>query len=144
MTLKTKGDEPVIEMVEKSTLEGIQKALDQKQIELEKALETVKAFETAQKEQLVKMKTEKVIAVVTDEKLQAAVVKAALSLESEEDFTAFLAAIQSMAVMVEKSKEAVEKSMLFTEQGVSTSPETTNQEGAVARILKSRLIKATK
>lgn len=142
MTLKTKADEAQVELVEKSVVESIQKSLDDAQVELQKARETIQAFEAAAKEAVVKAKTDKVTAIVKDEKIQAAIVKAALSLESDDDFGAFLAAIQAMASAVETTQEFVEKSALFAEQGASTSDETANQESPVARILKAKLTKA--
>lgn len=142
MTLKTKADEAQVELVEKSVVESIQKSLDDAQVELQKARETIQAFEAAAKEAVTKAKTDKVTAIVKDEKIQAAIVKAALSLESDDDFGAFLAAIQAMASAVETTQEFVEKSALFAEQGASTSDETANQESPVARILKAKLTKA--
>ena len=142
MTLKTKTDEAQVELVEKSVVESIQKSLDDAQVELQKARETIQAFEAAAKEAVTKAKTDKVTAIVKDEKIQAAIVKAALSLESDDDFGAFLAAIQAMASAVETTQEFVEKSALFAEQGASTSDEAANQESPVARILKAKLTKA--
>lgn len=141
MTLKTKADEAQVELVEKSVVESIQKSLDDAQVELQKARETIQAFEAAAKEAVTKAKTDKVTAIVKDEKIQAAVVKAALSLESDDDFGAFLAAIQAMASAVETTQEFVEKSALFVEQGASTSTDV-NQESPVAKILKARNAKA--
>lgn len=108
MTLKTKADEAQVELVEKSVVESIQKSLDDAQVELQKARETIQAFEAAAKEAVTKAKTDKVTTIVKDEKIQAAIVKAALSLESDDDFGAFLAAIQAMASAVETTQEFVE------------------------------------
>ena len=47
MTLKTKADEAQVELVEKSVVESIQKSLDDAQVELQKARETIQAFEAA-------------------------------------------------------------------------------------------------
>lgn len=141
MTQKIVGDTPNTELVEKSAVELIQKSLDEAQVELQKARDTIQAFEAAAKEQVVKAKTDKVTAVLKDEKLHSAIVKAALSLESDDDFSAFLAAIQSMAQTVETTQEFVEKSALFVEQGASTSDDTA-QDNPTARILKSKYQKA--
>ena len=142
MTLKTKqGDEPTVEMVEKSTLDSIQKALNDKDVELQKALADVAAFKEAQQEQIIKSKTAQITAVVTDANLQAVIVKAALALELEDDFTAFVGALSSMQKTLKDTKDFVEKSTLFEEVGASTSTDAL-QESPVARILKSRLTNA--
>lgn len=142
MTLKTKqGDEPTVEMVEKSTLDSIQKALNDKDVELQKALADVAAFKEAQQEQIIKSKTAQVTAVVTDANLQAVIVKAALALELEDDFTAFVGALSSMQKTLKDTKDFVEKSTLFEEVGASTSTDAL-QESPVARILKAKLTKA--
>lgn len=142
MTLKTKqGDEPTVEMVEKSALDSIQKALNDKDVELQKALADVAAFKEAQQEQIIKSKTAQITAVVTDANLQAVIVKAALALELEDDFTAFVGALSSMQKTLKDTKDFVEKSTLFEEVGASTSTDAL-QESPVARILKSRLTNA--
>jgi len=130
-----------VEMIEKSALVSVQKALEDKQAELEKALASIAQFEAERKEAVIKSKTDQITSVVKDEKIQAAIVKAALSLESDDDFGAFLAAIQAMASAVETSQEFVEKSALFQEQGASTSDVNDSQDSAVARVLKARLAK---
>ena len=143
MTTKTeKTADATVEMVEKSVVESIQKALEAKEVELQKALEAVAAFEQAQKEAVVKSKTAQITALVADESIQSAVVKAALALEAEEDFTAFVTAIQKMAETIKSKQEIVDKSALFAEQGASTSDTVEDQEGPVARILKARVNKA--
>lgn len=142
MTLKTKqGAEPTVEMVEKSALDSIQKALNDKDVELQKALADVAAFKEAQQEQIIKSKTAQITAVVTDANLQAVIVKAALALELEDDFTAFVGALSSMQKTLKDTKDFVEKSTLFEEVGASTSTDAL-QESPVARILKSRLTNA--
>lgn len=130
-----------VEMVEKSALETLQKSLETQSVELQKALDAIKVFETEKKEMVVKSKTAKFQAVIKDEKVLAPVVKAALSLESDDDFDAFLAAITSMAASVTTTQEFMEKSALFKEQGATVSEEQPTQESAVARILKSKQTK---
>jgi hypothetical protein len=132
---KSKMDEDVkIETVEKAQFELVQKALDEQKVQLEKAMETIAAFEAEKKEAVNKAKTEKVKAIVKDESKVEAIAKAALSLESEDDFTAFLDAMQSMVA-------AVEKSEMFVEKGASTQEETVIQESAVAKLLKAKQAK---
>lgn len=136
--------EATVEMVEKSALVDLQKSLEDQKQELQKALDTIAVFKQEKQEQITKSKTAQFTAVVKDEKLVAPIVKAALALESDEDFTAFLGAITSMQVAVEKSKETLEKSALFQEQGASVSEDEKPQESAVARVLKANLAKQAK
>lgn len=140
-TLMTKQVENSTEMVEKSLMVNLQKALDDQAVELQKALETIAVHQKDKQEQIVKSKTAQFTAVLKDEKLHAPIVKAALSLESEDDFVAFLAAITSMQTNIETTQGFIEKSALFQEQGASTSEEPKDKESAVARILKSKQVK---
>jgi len=126
-----------VEVVEKSALEALQKSLDEKAVELQKALDIIAQFEAAQKEALVKSKTAKITELIKDEKISAPIIKAGLTLESDDDFGAFLAAIQAMASNIETTQEFMEKSALFTEQGATVS-DSTQEDSAVARILKAR------
>jgi hypothetical protein len=135
MTVEVKAN---AEMVDKSAFEAIQKSLDENKVALTKALETIAVFEAEKKEQIVKAKSAKFSAVLKDEKVLTPIVKAALSLESDEDFDAFLAAITSMQSNIVTTQEFVEKSALFKEVGASVSEEDTVKESAVARILKSK------
>jgi hypothetical protein len=129
---KTKmEDEVKVETVEKAQFELVQKALDEQKVQLQKAMETIAQFEAEKKEAINKAKTEKVKAIVKDESKVEAIAKAALSLESEDDFTAFLAAIEAMMTTVEKSE-------MFVEKGASTQEETVVKESAVAKLLKAK------
>jgi hypothetical protein len=136
--------EATVEMVEKSVLVDLQKSLEDKSVELQKALDSITVYQKEKQEQITKSKTAQFTAVVKDEKLVAPIVKAALALESDEDFTAFLGAITSMQVAIEKSKETLEKSDLFQEKGASVSEDEKPQESAVARVLKANLAKQAK
>ena len=140
-TLMTKQVENSTEMVEKSLMVTLQKALDDQAVELQKALETIAVHQKEKQEQIQKSKTAQFTAVIKDEKLQAPIVKAALALEAQEDFDAFLVAVTAMQSQIEKQKDFVEKSALFQEQGASTSEEPKDKESAVARILKSKQVK---
>jgi hypothetical protein len=126
-------DEVKVETVEKAQFELVQKALDEQKVQLQKALETIAAFEAAQKEAVNKAKTEKVKAIVKDESKVEAITKAALSLESEDDFTAFLAAMEAMMTTVETSE-------MFVEKGASTQEEPAVKESAVAKLLKAKQV----
>jgi hypothetical protein len=130
---KSKMDEDVkIETVEKAQFELVQKALEEQKVELQKALEVIAEYEAAKKEAIAKAKTEQVKAIVKDESKVEAIAKAALSLESEDDFTAFLAAMQAMMTTVETSE-------MFVEKGASTQEEEPKvQESAVAKLLKAK------
>ena len=118
------------EMVEKSALTAIEKALEDQKIALEKALAQVKQYEDEKKEAIVKSKTDAVKAVVKDEKQAAVVVKAALALDNQEDFDALIAVFKSM-------NDLLEKSGLFQEQGVSA-------EAAEDKPGETKLMKALK
>jgi hypothetical protein len=127
-------DESKVETVEKAQFELVQKALEEQKVQLQKAMETIAQFEAEKKEAINKAKTEKVKAIVKDESKVEAIAKAALSLESEDDFTAFLAAIEAMMTTVETSE-------MFVEKGASTQEETVVQESAVAKLLKAKQVK---
>lgn len=126
-------DEVKVETVEKAQFELVQKALDEQKVQLQKALETIAQFEAEKKEAINKAKTEKVKAIVKDESKVEAIAKAALSLESEDDFTAFLDAMQSMVATVDASE-------MFVEKGASTQEETAVKESAVAKLLKAKQV----
>lgn len=131
---KTKmEDEVKVETVEKAQFELVQKALDEQKVQLQKAMETIAQFEAEKKEAINKAKTEKVKAIVKDESKVEAIAKAALSLESEDDFTAFLAAIEAMMTTVETSE-------MFVEKGASAQEETAVKESAVAKLLKAKQV----
>lgn len=133
--------EDTVEMVEKAQFVNIQKALDEQRVELQKALDTIAVFQKDKLEMIQKSKTAQFTAVIKDEKLQAPIVKAALSLESDDDFGAFLAAITSMQTSIATSQEFMEKSALFQEQGATVADEEVVKESAVARILKAKQTK---
>ena len=120
------------EMVEKSELIALQKSLEDQRVALEKALADVKRYEDEKKEAIVKSKTDAVKAVVKDEKQAAVVVKAALTLEAQEDFDALIAVFKSM-------NDLLEKSDLFQEQGVSAeASEDKPGETKLMKALKAR------
>lgn len=132
VTKKNKGKQMTqeTEMVEKSALTAVEKALEDQKIALEKALAQVKQYEDEKKEAIVKSKTDAVKAVVKDEKQAAVVVKAALALEDQADFDALIAVFKSMNALLEKSG-------LFQEQGVSA-------EAAEDKPGETKLMKALK
>ena len=121
-------------MVEKSALTAIEKAMQETQVELQKAKELVKQYEDEKKEAIVKSKTDAVKAVVKDEKQAAVVVKAALALEDQADFDALVEVFKSM-------NDLLEKSGLFQEQGVSAEAAEDNKESKRAQVIKSKYAK---
>lgn len=130
--------EVTVEMVEKSAFETLQKSLEDQKVELQKALDVIAVFETEKKALVVKSKTAQFQAVIKDEKVLAPVVKAALALDSDEDFNALLGAVTTLVAETEKQKETLEKSALFNEQGATVDQVEKVQESAVARILKAK------
>lgn len=136
--VKEAATEVQVEMVEKSALVDLQKALEDKTALLEKALASVAAFETAAKEAVVKAKTAEIKAVVKNEKHVEAIAKAALSLESDEDFAALVSVLKEM-------NAAVDTSELFVEKGAA-SDEVVDavKESPVAKAVKAQLAKASK
>lgn len=123
-----------VETVEKSALVAVQKALEEKEVQLQKALDSIAQFEAEKKEQVVKAKSDKVKALVQDKAVADIVVKASLSLESEDDFAAFLSAIQAM-------QATVTTETMFMEKGVSTPEETTVTKSALERMLEAKYSK---
>ena len=120
------------EMVEKSALTAIEKAMNDTKVELQKALDQVKAFEDEKKQAVIKSKTDAITALVKDEKHAVALVKAALALDTQEDFEALVGVVKALV-------EQVDKSDLFKEVGASASADEEKQdEGFVAQILKAR------
>ena len=119
------------EMVEKSALTAIEKAMQETQVELQKAKELVKQYEDEKKQAIVKSKTDAVTAVVKDEKQAAVIAKAALALESEEDFTAFVEVVKALQAQVEASDA-------FKEIGASGSAEEKKQESSLTQAIKAK------
>lgn len=120
------------EMVEKASLTAIEKAMEDTKVELQKALAQVKQFEEEKKQAVVKSKTDAITALVKDEKQAVALVKAALALDTQEDFEALVGVVKSLV-------EQVDKSDLFKEVGASASAdETKDQESTLSKVIKSK------
>jgi len=119
------------EMVEKSALTAIEKQMQETQVELQKAKELVKQYEDEKKQAIVKSKTDAVTAVVKDEKQAAVITKAALALESDEDFTAFVEVVKALQAQVEASDA-------FKEIGASGSAEEKKQESSLTQAIKAK------
>lgn len=133
MTQEVKTIEQEVEVVEKAQFDLVQKALDEQRVNLEKAMETIAKFEQEKKEAIVKAKTSAIQAVVKNEKQAVVVLKAALALEDQADFDAFVQTMKDM-------HEQIEKSALFQEQGITadTEEKASEKESAVARLIKAQ------
>lgn len=130
--VKTVEQEVTVEMVEKAAFESIQKQLEDQKVELQKALDLVKAFEAEKKEAVRKARFEQVKTAVKDEAKATVLFKAVGLVEDEVEFQAVVKALAEMQAVVEKSD-------LFKEQGVQVEADETPKESAVARVIKSRL-----
>lgn len=130
MTQKVDGT-PEVEMIEKSALTAIEKALQDKQVELQKALDKLKEIEEVQKQAVIKAKADKIAAVIKDEKQREIITKASLSLESEDDFGAFVAAIEAMM-------NSITTSDMFVEKGLNVQPQETNPVSALDRAIAAK------
>lgn len=134
MTKEVKAEPQVasVEMVEKSALESIQKQMEDQKVELQKALDLVKAFEAEKKEAVRKARFEQVKGAVKDEAKAEVLFKAAGLVEDESEFQAVVKALSELQALADKSD-------LFVEKGVQIETEEAPKESAVARVLKSRL-----
>lgn len=123
------------EMVEKSALTVLEKAMDEQKVQLQKALDMVKAFEDEKKQAVIKSKTDAVTALVKDAKQAEVLVKAALALDTQEDFEALVGVVKALV-------EQVDKSDLFKEVGASASAdETKTEESSLTKLIKSKFNK---
>ena len=142
MTKEVKVDDTKIEKsATELSLELLQKSFDESKVELQKAQELIAEFKKEKQELINKAKTAQFTSVIKDEKLQAPIVKAALALDTQEDFDAFLGAVTALQTQIEKQKDFVEKSALFTEQGATVTEDNKVEESAVARLIKAKLNK---
>ena len=120
------------EMVEKAVLTVLEKAMDEQKVQLQKALDMVKAFEDEKKQAVIKSKTDAVTALVKDAKQAEVLVKAALALDKQEDFEALVGVVKALV-------EQVDKSDLFKEVGASASADESKQEESkLAQVIKSK------
>lgn len=137
-SVETKNKDDVMptpdkEMVEKSALVALQKSLDETAEQLKVALEKVAGYEAEKKDAIVKAKTAAIKEVTTEKNFEV-IAKAALAIESDEDFTAFVSAMSEM-------KAAVEKSALFDETGASgSSQEADKGENPLTALLKAKYL----
>lgn len=115
-------------------LELLKSQLAAKDAELLKAQEALAAIEKAKQESIVKSKTAKIVEQVKNETYRDVIVKAALALETEEEFEVLVAALTEL-------NKAAEKSELFEEKGAAATTEAVEKstESLVAKALKSQL-----
>ena len=130
---KSMDEENKVEMVEKSALETLQKALDDQKAELQEAQELIKAFKAEKQAALEKAREEKLSAVVKNSEHAAVLFKAVKSLD-DELFAEVLKAFEGMVAVVEKSE-------LFEEKGAQVESQETPVENPVAKALRARLEK---
>ena len=127
-----------VETVTKSQFETIQKALDDKEVALQKALADIEVLQVAQKEAVRKSRFNQVVAALKDEGIAAIVFKAVGLVEGEEEFAEVVKALGDL-------QDKVEKSALFQEQGASGDvQEEPVQESAVAKLVKARVAAGSK
>jgi len=127
-----------VETVTKSQFETIQKALDDKEVALQKALADLEVLQSAQKEAVRKSRFNQVVAALKDESIATVVFKAVGLVESDEDFAEVVKTLGDL-------QEKVEKSALFQEQGASGDvQEEPVQESAVAKLVKARVAAGSK
>lgn len=121
-----------VEMVEKAALIAVEKAANETKVALEKALKQIADIEEAQKQAIVKSKTDTIQAIVKDEKQSQVILKAALALEKQEDFDALVDVFKSLSKLADNSG-------LFKEQGASVDSNSEQvQESALAKVIKSK------
>lgn len=121
-----------VEMVEKAAFIAVEKAANETKVALEKALKQIADIEEAQKQAIVKSKTDTIQAIIKDEKQSQVILKAALALEKQEDFDALVDVFKSLSKLADNSG-------LFKEQGASVDSNSEQvQESALAKVIKSK------
>lgn len=119
-------------MDEKEKLEALQKSFEDNKVMLQKALDEVNTLKAEKQEQVIKSKTAKITEIIKDETQAKAIVKAALALDNEGDFNAFVTAVEAIA-------KAVDKSELFIEKGLQAdNAEAKPETNHVEKLLKAK------
>lgn len=130
---ETKMEENQVEMVEKSALAALQKALDDQAAELQKARDLLIKLEEEKVVAKAVARKAEVVAAIKDE-AKAEVLFKAVKDASDEDFQAVVKALSEINALVEKSA-------LFTETGAAGETEPEVKESAVAKAVKANLKK---
>ncbi len=132
---KKETKDMTIETVEKSlfvdlqkSLVEVQKALDEKQVELNKALETIKQFEDEKKEAIQKARLEELTKAVGDE-AKASTIFAGCKDSSDEVFTS----------VVKTLADVTKNSSLFNETGAASDESEVVTESLVTKAVKARI-----
>lgn len=132
---ETSMTQATTEMVEKSVFVELEKSVETYRTELQKAQDQIKEFQEAAKQAVIKSKTDAVKAVIKDDKQSEVIIKAALALESQEDFEALISVVKSLQAQVEASE-------LFVEKGASgAAAETKQEESGLAKLIKQKYSK---
>ena len=133
------GVSPVVKQTNRETkmdeIVELQKSLATQTEMLTKALDEVNALKAEKQEQVVKSKTAKITEIVKDAGHAKIIAKACLELESEEDFTAFVAAITAMQTTIDKTDMFIEKGLNV--DNAEAKPETNHVE----KLLKAKYVK---
>lgn len=124
-----------VEMVQKSELDSIQKALKEQTEQLNKALETVKQFEIEKAAGIQKARKDALTATVKDEAKVEALVKGLANVESEEIFQEVIKALAGL-MTVQKNSD------LFKEQGFSSEEASKTEETPLMKAVKAAAEKA--
>lgn len=135
MTVKTTARLEPVETVEKSQFETIEKALETKTVELEKALEKVKQFELEKSAAIQKSRKQALKVAVKDDTKVDTLMKGLANVESEEVFQEVVKALESLTI-------AEKNSSLFKEQGFSSESSTKTEETALMKAVKAEAAKA--
>lgn len=121
-----------VEMVEKSQLAAVEKALAEQQTLLQKALDTVAKYEAEKKEAIVKARFDQVKQAVANEEVATILFKAVGLVEDEAVFVEVVKALGDM-------KALVEKSAMFQEVGASAEESAPAvEESGVTKLLKAQ------
>lgn len=121
-----------VEMVEKSQLAAVEKALAEQQTLLQKALDTVAKFEAEKKEAITKARFDSVKQAVASEEIATILFKAVGLVEDEAVFVEVVKALGDM-------KALVEKSAMFQEVGASAEESAPAiEESGVTKLLKAQ------
>lgn len=130
MTQEVQTIEQQVEVIAKAQFDEIQKSLSDTQVELQKALDLVKQFETEKKEAIAKARKEQLNKACG--KHSEVIFKACGEIEEE----LFVEVVKALADM----QETIEKSALFQEQGAAVDGQDSS-ESPIAKALKARLAK---
>ena len=133
MTVESTVVEQEVEVVAKSAFVELEKSLGAQQVELQKALASIAAFELKEKEQIAKARKAQVLDAVKDEG-KAQVLFKAVSGASDVDFAAVVKALGEMHKQVEQSE-------LFIEKGASVETEAQVEVSPLERMLKAKFAK---